>query len=472
MPNKPKHDYPNLYSQAQALIQSGAAQPTFLELAERLDVPLRSLIRGFKNIGVTARDLRSFRGIEEKPNDQQTGMVEEGNYLQILTPRVNIIRTEEELIKACKIDLEYWQKEKIKFNAWPTSMKLETTGEVVQVQNFQVDMRLVRRRPLEIKPAIYPVAFDVDRVALPKGRRSGLKRDLVIPDVHFGFSRNLQTGDLMPFHDTRVLDIAQQLRESLRFERVHVIGDWQDMTDWSLKFPAPPDFRNNTQAALIIGRYWLAALGVTNLIEGNHDERPGKAILAYNQVEAYGLRPADQLEGWPVFSVPYLLGLDSLKINYASPYPDAEVWINPEVRLIHGEIVRGKSLATASAVLEQSNHTTVFGHIHRAETASKRVRADGGGWKEITAFCPGCACHVDGRVPGSKQSANWNQGLGVVTYSDEGFHSVERVKIVDGRAIYAGQVIEARDRAEEMAELVHESLRKIDDWRKENVLIG
>jgi hypothetical protein len=67
------------------------------------------------------------------------------------------------------------------------------------------------------------------------------------------------------------------------------------------------------------------------------------------------------------------------------------------------------------------------------------------------AFSPGCLCRVDGYVPSTKSAVNddgipvtrfesWQQGMAVITETQDGFWSLEMVSITDGKAIYRGRV--------------------------------
>ncbi|WP_218571937.1 hypothetical protein, partial [Pseudomonas sp. SZ57] len=74
------------------------------------------------------------------------------------------------------------------------------------------------------------------------------------------------------------------------------------------------------------------------LIEGNHDRRLQKSILR-NAKAAFGLKRANDPESWPVLSVPNLLRLDDLGVEYVEGYPAGEKWINDNLVCIHGHKV-------------------------------------------------------------------------------------------------------------------------------------
>lgn len=243
------------------------------------------------------------------------------------------------------------------------------------------------------------------------------------------------------------MDVVAQIAEELGPDKTIIIGDYNDWSGWSDKYIVRPEFYFTTQPALIAGAKYLGRLrkatrGEMYLLEGNHDQRPENQIIKH-MVAAYGLHSADNLDCTPVMSVDNLLGLSRMGIQYVGAYPDAEVWINNSTKAIHGYKVRGEPGKTASAVVRDANETIIFGHIHRRELASKTI-VTREGYRTITAFCPGCLCHVDGRVPGSKRTDQWQQGAAIVWYNDE--HStIVPLDIYNGMAVFNGRVYRGRE---------------------------
>jgi hypothetical protein len=63
-----------------------------------------------------------------------------------------------------------------------------------------------------------------------------------------------------------------------------------------------------------------------------------------------------------------------------------------------------------------------------------------------TAASFGCLCKLDpGVVPGMKHLQNWQQGVGVVWYEEDGLEQfrTEFIPIINGRAIYTSEIFEA-----------------------------
>jgi hypothetical protein len=125
-----------------------------------------------------------------------------------------------------------------------------------------------------------------------------------------------------------------------------------------------------------------------------------------------------------VLSVPHLCRLDDHDITYHPGYPASDVWLTPNLRVIHGHRVKSRG-STAHLYLDESKTSVIYGHIHRIERAH-RTRQDFDGPSEIMAASPGCLARVDGVVPSTGQGVdldgrplrradNWQQGLAVVT---------------------------------------------------------
>ena len=206
-----------------------------------------------------------------------------------------------------------------------------------------------------------------------------------------------------------------------------------------------------TQAAIIEAAWYLAQIkslcANVTVLAGNHEERLTRLLINHMNM-AYGLKPANNLDSWPVMSVPNLLGVESLGIEYLDGYPDAEFWINEEVMCAHGDRVAAKSGRTVAAIIDDMSHSKIFGHIHRIEMANKTVYSKSGP-KIITACSVGCTCRIDGVVPGKKKKQNWQQGLGIVQESS-GRHEITPVSILDGTAIFDGRIFTGEDYKEQL----------------------
>jgi len=288
----------------------------------------------------------------------------------------------------------------------------------------------------------------------PRKTKSRHKVWSVLPDPQIGY-RHVD-GKWLPFHDEAAMDVALQITNWLyyndRVDGVINLGDFLDLPSQG-RFEQEAAFAGTTQAAFDRGHKFLqeqrAAIGPDAeivLIEGNHDRRMEKFIMI-NAASAWGLKRAN-IDELPVMSIPYLLRLDEIGVEYIDAYPAGAYWLTDNLRAIHGNKVRSGG-STAAAYTNADPHiSTIFGHVHRQELQSKTTFNRDGSIKSV-AVSPGCLCRVDGAVPSVNGSThidgtsaryyeNWQQGITVVTLEgDKPFF--ELVQINDGVAYFRGQ---------------------------------
>ena len=283
---------------------------------------------------------------------------------------------------------------------------------------------------------------------------------IALPDPQIGF-RALD-GRLDPFHDERAMDVALQITDYLektdRVDTVVNLGDFLDLPSQG-RFEQEAAFATTTQAAFDRGHLFLQQQRLAAgpkakivLVEGNHDRRMEKFITA-NALSAYGLKRANTSE-LPVMSIPYLLRLDEIGVEYIDAYPAGAFWITERLRAIHGNKARSNG-STAAAYTNADPHiSTIFGHSHRLEIQSRTVFNRDGAIR-TTAVSPGCLCRVDGAVHSvngsthidgspAKYYENWQQGVAVITVQPDGEFFTELVQIKDGVAWFRGQQFTAR----------------------------
>lgn len=281
-----------------------------------------------------------------------------------------------------------------------------------------------------------------------KPRTDGLQTAVILPDPQIGY-RWRPDGTLDPFHDEAAMSLALQLTHYLRPELIVNLGDTLDLAEFS-RFEIEPAFGRTTQATLDRAHRFLAEQRAAapeaeiRLIEGNHDRRLQKFIVN-NAKAAFGLRQANTApSSWPVMSVPNLLRLDELGVEYIPGYPAGITWINDRLACVHGERLK------VSQVNDEERVSIIQGHIHRiaVQHKTRRVRD---GYRTALAGTPGCLCRIDGSVPSTKGSTDshgepikrpedWQHGIAVVTFvPGDGPFQVELVPIHDGTTIFRGR---------------------------------
>ena len=482
MPLRQRKDYNELLKKSQELIASGEAK-SITDLSRALNIQRSSLMNLFeRNFGITTFDqIKGARTKSDAPADpSRRDMIGpehadefeveiDGNEGVIRSLTVeNQITTIAQLLKKTGVGDEYIVHNP-RVKKWDVVLKVKVDKDrenISVVPSIYIEAPLRRKNPIVFEPIIRPIEIELPKLPKPgKQAKNGVRRALIINDPQIGFRRRLHTTELIPFHDRRVLDLALQICQEEEIHHISLGGDVDDLSEWSNKFLAEPEFYWTTQPALLETSWWLTQLRLARphaeikMLEGNHDLRMPLLVVS-NLKQAYRLKAVDELELPAQMTVPRLLALHKLNVEYVSGYPNNGYWLNKNIRIEHGDVVRGTPGATAAAVTTRQAYTTIFGHIHRREMVSKRIKLNEGMDQIYTAFCPGCACHIDGRVPGSSPKDQWQQGLAVVEYTDD-YENITPIAINDGKMIYKERLWTARDRETEINKFLQDTLEGI-----------
>lgn len=471
MPPGNKYDFKDLLEKSRELIADGKAN-TYTDLA-RIFGANRSSLRagferefGFKAFEDISKGVKKTQALIGDENTDELEFEVEGNEGVIRSVVVvDQIKTIEQLLRLTGTDREFVVHNP-KVKKWDVALKVKEgkDKEIVKVvPSIYIEAPLRRKVPIAFEPVISPIQIDLPKLPkVKKADKKGVKRALIVNDPQIGFRRTLHTTELIPFHDRRALDLALQICQEEKIDHIALGGDWLDLSEWSNRFMPEPEFYWTTQPALLETAWWLTQFRMAQpaaeikMLEGNHDLRMPN-LIAQNMKQAYRLKAVDEMELPPSMSVPRLLALHSLGVDYVSGYPDNGYWLNRNVYNTHGDVVRSGPGDTAKAIANKTAFTTIFGHIHRRESVTRRLQTHDG---ELifTAFCPGCVCHIDGRVPGSKKDQQWQQGIAVIEYTDDE-ENISPIAIRDGRMLHAGRLWEARDRDEEIRAFLSDALK-------------
>ena len=271
----------------------------------------------------------------------------------------------------------------------------------------------------------WPLISRVESIKLPKQERRGAdknrkdKRAVILPDLQ------------IPYQDENALRVALEITRDVKPDTIVILGDLLDLAAYS-KYIQEPEWAGNVQEAINRTHQLLGTLRQLSptaeivVLEGNHDARLPKDMKV-NSAKSLRLKRADQLDSWPVMSVPYLCAFDQFDIEYLSGYPANRYWLNDNLQVRHGHLVRSRS-STARAVNDDERASTIFGHVHRLETQYKTHHTFEGG-KTNAAWGIGALCKIDGSVPSVKGGIDlngnpvtnyedWQQAVCVVDYSE------------------------------------------------------
>ena len=304
-------------------------------------------------------------------------------------------------------------------------------------------------------PVIQPAApVRVSPPAAAPTLLRGWKTAVVFADTQFGY-RHID-DEYIPFHDDAAIDTAWALSREINPHVVVGAGDILDLPSQS-RWAQEASFAQTTQKALDACHYRMAQLrdsvsGEIVLIEGNHDKRM-QNFVETNALSAFGLKKAGLPESWPVMSIPNLLRLDELDIQYQDAYPAAHYWINDKLKVEHGTKANSNGSTMQKYLRDEPHFSRAAGHSHRLEL-NTRTTYDRMGRIQSFGINPGCLCRVDGAVPSvhggigadgrhAEVFEDWQQGIAVIRYTEDEIHPT-LVPIIDGRAFFEGQVFDSR----------------------------
>lgn len=351
------------------------------------------------------------------------------------------IRTLKELLAASQVDLRQWRVARWRTNVWHQSSKIDGRTVVTPLHQVRAELekRILERDSQPLGEWHLP-ALRTDDATAPVA--------LIVPDSQHGFRWSANHTRLEPLHDRRAWDVIVQMADRLKPESIVLLGDMLDLAPFSTKYPRPMDLRDTTTPALRELHWGIAQLRAASpgsrivYIEGNHEARIRRA-LTEKLSEASVTVPVGRSE--PLGSVPSLLALDALGVDYVGPYGSG-FWLWNRVQIVHGTKLR------LSAHLAEASHHFVMGHIHRLATQTRTVNGPDGR-RTITGICPGCLCRTDGAVPGFPGAPDWSQGFGLA-WRDGDRVALEVREIADGRTVYDGRIIIGEDHSAAIAEAI------------------
>ena len=393
---------------------------------------------------------------------------EEGNYATVAASDGRI-KSVDDLLSASKVDLTEWAVLRSgtkswegyaagveKGMVWKDGRQTGTDkreGLIVEtMRSFWAD--LARIHPIALSPIVSPIQCDVQfekPTGLGYGKR--LHRALIGADNQLGYRMSMPSGQLEPFHDRAAMDVFLEVATYMQPDRIHLLGDYLDLTLWTDRFVREMEFFFTTQPAIIEGYWYLRRLRMACpntaifLHEGNHDRRMRDQLTLHLRA-ACNLRAADELELPPAMSPEKLLALHKLGVEWVGEYPGDYERLGEGVRVHHGDVARKNG--TCQAIASASDVAEVVGHTHRVETAGE-TRTVKGEKFVTTVTGVGCLCRIDGVVPGHTDTQKWQQAFGVIDYDPHGVdYAMSLSTIQHGRAVWNGELFVGRDYAHQL----------------------
>lgn len=335
---------------------------------------------------------------------------------QKLDEALDQLGTNPELVT--KMNIKKWDMGSTDAESNPQVTPLTGISLDVDVKTFEPKWDIVRH--IDCDPLPYN---KVEKI-------SGSQKTFIVPDPQIGY-RRYEDGTLDPFHDEKAIDIALQAIGETQPDRVVLVGDLLDLPNFS-RYEQTPEFAQTTNASLEYAHRFLKTIremlpeAEIVYLAGNHEARL-LASIRKNLMEAYGIRRAG--EELPLFSIPSLLALDKLNVEYVEGYPAGRYYINPTLMIMHG--VASQKTRAAKSNTTNEGTSSISGHTHRIEAYARTVRTHDGA-RQTFAFSSGCLCRIDGAVPSMHGSQDlygrpltnfedWQQGFGIVLHDNKRF---------------------------------------------------
>ena len=377
-------------------------------------------------VKVSRDAIRRFRRRHQLQDAQYTSEVHitENEASITVKESYNSLNDPDSMLEERGLSPEEWRVDSAVVNEWGP----------VEAPNKQLRLNLKRRVESVITPARSDGWKAPPRRALEPDKP---KRLVIVADQQ------------APYHH---LPLHERFCEWLRKNKPDmgiVAGDLLDFPDIS-RHPFSPE-TNATANECVQGGYDILRGYVHSapnthwqMLVGNHDERLRNYVIN-NARELYGLKRASphvNLDAEvPVFSVPHLLRLDELGIDYVDPhgpYANAQIKISKYLGVRHGWIASKGSGSSALATLKHLKHSIIVAHTHRQSLVYETVHDIDQNPTTLVAAETGCMCNIDNHAnKGDKNvaytvSPDWQQGFLTVDLYPDGRFKIDTALFVNG----------------------------------------
>lgn len=287
------------------------------------------------------------------------------------------------------------------------------------------------------------------------------KRSFIIGDVQAGYWHTPAVpgsplGSLVPYHDLNAISVTLQMLADYRPDEVIIIGDLLDIASLS-RYLQLPEFQLTLQPSIEFVYRFLATIrkivgpGCKIVyLEGNHERRLNEYIVK-NAREAFGLKPANSNgDDWPAHSIPTLLRLSELEIEYSTPYPHGVYWITPKLYAVHNQQLKKLDLR-ASVISGHNTRDKMDSHVVNYYEGQEVYRTwVVPGLQRVAPLMPAGEvspwqlCQTP--VPtGQRPHMDATQAVATAEVYEDNLYKVTLHPIENGRAIFGDQVIHAND---------------------------
>jgi hypothetical protein len=415
----------------------------------RKKVSRSSFERIVRDTNVYLQDKNNITVRSEKPknlpddiDDSLKTITEEDGTIRLIGSSKQI-RTKQDLIDEAEINIDDYIELSHKANTWNSFYKIgDGSKGATLVQLFQQELKLKPKViPESMLPPIQPIQVDFNYTNPTVIKKDGIEKVIIMADAQIGYLRSFEDNTLEPMQCENSLSLALKICKEEQPDKIILAGDMLDLTE-SSSYEQKKEFIETTQPAINrLGKFLVnlreaCPNSYIAFQEGNHSARLKKAI---NNNVSWALNLKPYGSEYEIFDLRFLLQTDKLGIEVFSNYPNNAVWLNDNLKVIHGNIARNGVGATSKAHLEKNMVSVISAHVHKMELLTKTYE-DRYGLYNVTSCTIGCLCRNDGTVPSKNGgSENWQNGICKVQLFDNHFQ-IDNISFTDNKAIVDGKL--------------------------------
>lgn len=412
------------FSRVKELVEDGETNTSIAEV-------LRKDFHGFVTTRDSIRRFRDRHGLSV-PTKDSPGLKIDGDEATLTTPPKPYPHMDDPdaMLIERGLDPSEWQIEGATINEWDGP-----AGEGTTITYHQAKLQLKRRRPLEL---LLPGRQPMVRIGGPARKAPQRDSRLVV-----------MVGDQQaPYHDETLHRLFTDWLTDNQPDEGVLVGDTVDFPDIS-RHADNPEQDATVQECIdsgvqILHDYAMAAPTKWTKLMGNHDER----IRNYQINQAaklYGVRPGllpGEVAGHAALSIPHLLRLDELGINFIDPngkYDQAQHTLSKYLAVRHGWLAAKGAGRSALSTLDHLGYSIVVGHTHRQSIVHQTKHDIDGTTSTRVGVETGCMCKIG---LGYAVAEDWQNGFATATIWPDGEFHIDLATYVNGRIYWRDRIYE------------------------------
>lgn len=260
------------------------------------------------------------------------------------------------------------------------------------------------------------------------------RRVMVIPDVH------------VPYHDRKAWSVTLSIARELKPHRVVIIGDFMDTEAVSRHPKTQPDVirlaEEYYETNLRLDELQNAASDPEGLyIEGNHENRVSKWCNEFGTMDGlFDVESSLYMKARDDYhrNAPMLRGMTWIPLSRQPYVIDSVAYLHGVFENLHHASFHASQLAPTLGVPE-----VVYGHMHALQSATSPALPGRTPYRATCCGFLGDATQKVFRAYVKGKPRPWDVGL-LVQEVGGGMAVNTPIRIVNGRALFGGRVVEAR----------------------------